>query len=93
MKALLFILGIILMTACCTSNVTTQYVAEGVVLLPDYTYLMEAKKHCCVDTVFQNPEHGCFIDENLTTIAVIGYDCFGNIKTIEFDFVTLKPAY
>jgi len=95
MKTLFFILGIVLMVGCCTSNVTTQYVAKGVVLLPDYTYLLEGKKYCCVDTVVQNPEPGYFIetDKNPITISVIGFDCFGNTKIVEFDFATLKSAY
>jgi hypothetical protein len=94
MKQILFVFGLVLMFGCCGSNIPTQYITEGVILLPDYTVqVSENVKWCCLDTLVQTPGPGTFISPKpCGVVTIMSYDCYGNNKLIEFDVVTLKTA-
>jgi len=91
MKKLLGVLSIVMMFGCCGSKVPTQYVGTGIIMLPDYTYLVTAPEYCCVDTLVQIPEPGLMCTTAPSfPITIIGYDCYGNVRKFEFSVVTVK---
>ena len=89
MKVLLFVFGIILMVGCCSTKISTQYVTSGIILMPDYTSLITEGNYCCIDTLIQTPSPKTYLTpKDIGEVTIIGYDCYGNFKVMEFK---MKP--
>ena len=77
------------MFGCCANKVSTQYVSSGIILMPDYTPLVTTGRWCCIDTLIQRPEPKTYIAPvDIYDVTIIGFDCYGKEKIIEF---IMKP--
>jgi len=94
LKVFVLALGIFLMVGCCSSKIPTQYITSGVIIMPDYTKIVKIDgTYCCIDTMIQDPEPGYMFQKNLIIpVTIVGYDCYENSRTLEFDIITL-PNY
>ena len=69
---------------CCTTKIGTQYITEGVILMPNYVPDIQNTNFCCVDTMVQTPKPMTYIGEGDVICTMVGYDCYGKIDDFEF---------